>query len=160
GGDVLQGAPAAGEQGEPSFPEAAQGALEGVAGTGIDVKFPAAGRLPDGNHDADACALIAGVGRAGRPAAAAGQSAGREWARGAVMPCPEPGSTSETHSGNPCGARTAWTLPPWPWALPEYHKSMTSPFTLTAGSLHRSQAMTLPSRITCENPWSLARSSA
>ena len=35
GGDVLQGAPAAGEQGEPSFPEAVQGALEGVTGTGL-----------------------------------------------------------------------------------------------------------------------------
>jgi len=47
GGDVVEGAPAAGVQGEPSFPEAAQGALEGVAGAVIDVEFPAAGRLPD-----------------------------------------------------------------------------------------------------------------
>jgi hypothetical protein len=37
---------------------------------------------------------------------------------------------------------------------------MTSPFTLMAGSLHRSQGMTFPSKITCENPASLARSSA
>jgi len=39
GGDVLQCAPATGEQGEPAFPEAAQGTLDGVAGTGIDVQF-------------------------------------------------------------------------------------------------------------------------
>ena len=31
----------------PCSPEAAQGALEGVAGAVIDVEFPAAGRLPD-----------------------------------------------------------------------------------------------------------------
>ena len=30
GGDVLQGAPAAGEQGEPAFPEATQGTEQGV----------------------------------------------------------------------------------------------------------------------------------
>ena len=40
--------------------------------------------------------------------------------------CTEPGSTSETHIGNPSGASTAWMLPPWAWALPEYHRSMTS----------------------------------
>ena len=33
-------------------------------------------------------------------------------------------------------------------------------FALLAGSLHRSQRKTLPSSITCENPRSLARSSA
>src|SRR5215467_7136872 len=58
--------------------------------------------------------------------------------RAAVMSCTEPGSAGETHSGNPSGASTAWMLPPWVWALPEYHRSMTWPFTLTAGSLHRS----------------------
>jgi len=40
GGDVLEGAPAAGEQGEPAFAEAAQGTLESVAGTGVDIEFP------------------------------------------------------------------------------------------------------------------------
>src|SRR5260370_40941523 len=47
GGDVVKGAPPAGEQREPSFPEAAQGTLAGVAGAGIDVKFPAPRRLLD-----------------------------------------------------------------------------------------------------------------
>jgi transposase len=45
GGDVVEGAPPAGEQGEPSFSQAARGTLEGIAGTGIDVKFPAANDL-------------------------------------------------------------------------------------------------------------------
>src|SRR5436189_668347 len=44
------------------------------------------------------------------------------------MSCTEPGSTSETHSGNLPGAVTAWMLPPWVCALLEYHRSMTSPF--------------------------------
>jgi hypothetical protein len=34
GGDALEGAPALVEQGEPAFAEAAQGALDGVAGAG------------------------------------------------------------------------------------------------------------------------------
>jgi len=54
GGDVAQGTPPAGEQGEPSFPQAAQGALDRVAGTGIDIQFPPAGGLPDRDQDADA----------------------------------------------------------------------------------------------------------
>ena len=39
GGDVLEGAPAAGEQGEPAFAQAAQGTLDGVAGAGVNVEF-------------------------------------------------------------------------------------------------------------------------
>jgi hypothetical protein len=61
GGDVLQGAPPAGEQGEPAFAQAAQGPLDRITGAGIDVEFPAAGGLFDGNQDADARALISGV---------------------------------------------------------------------------------------------------
>ena len=66
GGNVLEGAPAAGEQGEPPFAQAAQRALDGVARAGIDVGFLAAGRLPDGNQDADAGAFIAGIGQGGQ----------------------------------------------------------------------------------------------
>jgi hypothetical protein len=39
GGDVLRGAPAAGEQGEAASGQAAQGTLDGVAGAGIDIEF-------------------------------------------------------------------------------------------------------------------------
>src|ERR1700758_5294930 len=67
------------------------------------------------------------------------------------MSCTEPGSTSEVHSGNPSGAKTAWTFPPWQCALPEYHRSMTSPLALTARSRHRSDSMTVPSRVKCGN---------
>src|SRR5207237_241749 len=86
GGDVLEGAPALVEQGEPSFAQAAQRALDGVAGAGADIEIPPI-----------------------------------------------------------CGL---------------YHRSMTWPFTLTAGSLHRSAGMIFPSKITWENPSPWARSSA
>jgi hypothetical protein len=48
GGDVLEGAPALVEQGEPAFAEAAQGALDGVAGAGVDIEVPPAGGLLTG----------------------------------------------------------------------------------------------------------------
>jgi hypothetical protein len=66
GGDVLEGAPAAGEHGEPAFAQAAQRALDGVARAGVDVEFPAAAGLLDGNQDADAGAFIAGIGQSGQ----------------------------------------------------------------------------------------------
>jgi hypothetical protein len=53
GGDVLEGAPATGEQREPAFAEAAQGPLDRVAGAGIDVEFPAAGWLLDRDEDGE-----------------------------------------------------------------------------------------------------------
>jgi hypothetical protein len=53
GSDVLERAPAASEQGKPSFPEAAQGALEGVAGTGIDIELPSISGLLDRDVNAD-----------------------------------------------------------------------------------------------------------
>jgi hypothetical protein len=42
GGDLALGAPVAGEQSEPAFSQAAQRALDGVAGSGIDIEV-----LPD-----------------------------------------------------------------------------------------------------------------
>jgi hypothetical protein len=38
GGDVLEGAPAAGEQGEPAFAQAPQRALDRIAGAAIDIQ--------------------------------------------------------------------------------------------------------------------------
>ena len=66
GGDVLEGAPALVEQGEPAFAQAAQGALEGVAGAGIDIQSLSAGGLFDGNQDANAGAVVAGAGQGGQ----------------------------------------------------------------------------------------------
>src|SRR5258706_14930992 len=69
GGDVLEGAPAAGKQGKSAFTQAAQRTQDGVAGAGIDVKFPASGRLLDRDEDAQAGAVVAGIsegGQAGR----------------------------------------------------------------------------------------------
>ena len=109
-------------------------ALDGVAGAGIDVEFPAASGLFDRNQDADARAVISGVGQGGQ--ARGGclvERAGRVWVRAAVMSCTDPGSAGETHSGNPFGASTAWMLPPWVWALPEYQTRQPSRRS-TAGS--------------------------
>lgn len=61
------------------------------------------------------------------------------------MSCTEPGSAGEIHSGNPSGRAMAWTSPPLRCALPEYHRSMTSPCTLTVFSRHLSVGITLPS---------------
>jgi hypothetical protein len=75
-GDMPEGAPAACEQGEPAFAQAAQGTLEGVAGAVTDVKFPAAGWLPDRDENAQAGALVAGIGEGGQSRYVAGTVAG------------------------------------------------------------------------------------
>src|SRR2546429_7701990 len=110
GGDVVKGAPPAGEQREPSFPEAAQGTLESVAGAGIDVKFPAARRLLDGNQDADARALIAGVGKGGQ----AGRGGRVERGQGMGAGCGDGVYRAGVHlrdpQRKPSRASTAWTL--------------------------------------------------
>jgi hypothetical protein len=61
-GDVLECPPAAGEQGEAAFAQAAQGSLQGVAGAGADVGFAVAGGIAQRDVDADACAFVAGIG--------------------------------------------------------------------------------------------------
>jgi hypothetical protein len=66
GGDMAEGTPATGEQREPSLAQAAQRALDGVAGTGIDMGFPAASGLFDGTQDADTRAVISRVGQRGQ----------------------------------------------------------------------------------------------
>src|SRR5271154_2099023 len=81
GGDVLQDPPAAGEQGEPSFSQAAQGTLDGVAGLGIDIKLSAAGWLFDGNQDPDPRAVVAGVGQGGQASGGGPVERGRAWTR-------------------------------------------------------------------------------
>ena len=71
GGDVLEGGPAAGEQGKSAFSGGAQPAQEKVAGALVDVEFSVRGSLflqgvLGGGVHADAGALVAGVGQAGQ----------------------------------------------------------------------------------------------
>ena len=113
GGDVVKGAPPAGEQREPSFPEAAQGTLESVAGAGIDVKFPAARRLLDGNQDADARALIAGVGKGGQAGRGSRVERGQGMGAGGGDVVHRAGPGRRDPQREPSGAMTAWMLPPW-----------------------------------------------
>ena len=37
----------------------------------------------------------------------------------------------------PPGVNSAWMLPPKPWALPEYQRSISRPFLLMVFSLHQ-----------------------
>lgn len=45
GSGVAEGAPAPGEQREPALAQAAQRALEGVAGAGVDIEFLVVGAV-------------------------------------------------------------------------------------------------------------------
>ena len=69
GGDVAEGAPAAG--GEPAFAQATQGTPEGVAGAGIDIQFPAASGLFDGDEMPMPAPSYPGSAKVGKSAAAA-----------------------------------------------------------------------------------------
>ena len=75
-GDGLHGAPAAGDQGERAFAEAAQRAEQGVAGTGTDIGVLPAGRQPDRGVDADADAVATTVTFGSRRTASSGSTQG------------------------------------------------------------------------------------
>ncbi|TDD89201.1 hypothetical protein E1202_11860 [Saccharopolyspora karakumensis] len=66
----------------------------------------------------------------------------------AVMSCMQPGSTGADHSGNPVWSVRTRTLPPWRWCFPEYQRSISRPCLFRVFSLSRSEANSLPSRIT------------
>jgi hypothetical protein len=55
---VLQRPPAAGEQGEPAFAQAAQRPLDAIAGAGIAIEVLAAGRLAHRDVDADPSSVV------------------------------------------------------------------------------------------------------
>src|SRR5262249_49011920 len=63
GADVLQDAPADGEQGEPAFARATQGTLSTVASAGMEVKFPTTGWLLARDEDADPGAVVPRAGQ-------------------------------------------------------------------------------------------------
>src|SRR5215472_5955459 len=81
GGDVLQDAPADGEQGEPAFTLEEHGMAKRVAGAGIEVNLLAAGWLLLGTRMPIRALSWSGSARVGRPVAAARYGAGRAWAR-------------------------------------------------------------------------------
>ena len=63
GGDVLEGCPPLGEQGESSLSAAAQAAQQRIPGAGAGVEFLVAGGLFHGDEDADSGALVGAVGQ-------------------------------------------------------------------------------------------------
>jgi hypothetical protein len=85
---VLHDAPAAGEQGEPAFAQAAQGTLKRVAGAGIEVKFPAAGWLLDRDEDADPGAVVPRVGEGGQASCGGPVQGGQGMGAGRSACCP------------------------------------------------------------------------
>lgn len=76
GGDVLEGAPALGEQGECPFAEAAQGSLEGVRGAGAQVGFRPVRWLFYRDADADSGTFVSGVGQGWQAAGGSGRGRG------------------------------------------------------------------------------------
>lgn len=103
---VLEGGPAGGEDGKAAFAEAAQGALEGVAGAVVDVEIGAVGWVLDGDVDAVACALVAGVGKDGG-GFGCGVGGGEHVGAGGLDAWTEPGSTLEVQIGIPFGVNRA-----------------------------------------------------
>jgi hypothetical protein len=65
-GDALEGSPAAGEQGEAAFAEAAGRAQQGVVGLVVRGEDLPVGGLLDRGLDALAGAVVAGVGQGGQ----------------------------------------------------------------------------------------------
>ncbi len=65
-GDPLECSPAAGEQGEAAFAEAAGRAQQGVVGLVVQGEDLPVGGLLDRCLDALACAVVAGVGQCGQ----------------------------------------------------------------------------------------------
>jgi hypothetical protein len=64
-GDVLQGAPAAGQEREAAFTDASSGALQCVVGLVVRGQGLAVAGLFDRGVDAQACAFVSGVGEVG-----------------------------------------------------------------------------------------------
>ena len=131
---------------------------------GIDIEFTPACGLLHRNMDPDARGLIA----RGRPRRAAAGGDPVETGQGVGTGGGDVMHRARFHVGGPQREPVraedrldvaAVAMRP-AVALPEYHRSMISPFTLMAGSRHRSAPMTVPSGITCGKPSSLSRSSA
>jgi hypothetical protein len=77
GGDVLEGGPALGQQGEPSLVTVVQVAEQCVPGAVVNVEFLVPGGVLEGDEDSDPGALIAAVGE-GRHSQAGGAVEGGE----------------------------------------------------------------------------------
>ena len=142
---MLDGAPSLGHQGEAAFALVAQGPQERVAGFRIDIEF-AAGWLFHRDVHARAGPFVSGIGEDGQVLQVRPGFGQDELASGGQV-VGVPGSTPETHSGTPRGAASACTFPAGRCALPEYHLSISFPFLLVFLSAHRSEEISVPSRI-------------
>src|SRR6185437_2864197 len=118
----------------------------------VDVEFAAGGPFHRDEH-ARAGPFIAGIGEY-RQVPEIGPGSGQDELAGGGQVRALPGSTSETRSGTPPGAASACTFPAGRCALPECHLSISFPFLLVFLSAHRSEEISVPSRIRSGSPWS------
>jgi hypothetical protein len=88
----------------PRSPQAAQAALEGVAGAGIDIKILAAGELLDRNVDADARAVIARIGQGGQPVRGGGIQRAEAVVRSRNQRSPSTARAKQSRARLPWGA--------------------------------------------------------
>src|SRR6266702_2874949 len=160
GGDVLEGAPALAEQGEPAFAEAAQGALDGVAGAGVNIEVAAICGLFDGYVDAYSGAVVARVGQGGQ-SGGGGVVEGRQGVgAGGGQVMHRSGLGGRDPQREPAGSGERLDVAAVAVSFSGVPQVDDLAFDADGGSLHRSAGMILPSRITWENPASLARSRA
>ena len=115
----------------PRSPRQRSERWQGVAGAGIDVEVPPVGGLLDRDVDADAGAVVAGVGQGGQAGGGGAVEGGQGVDAGGGDVVHRAGLGVGDPQREPVRGETAWMLPPWAWALPEYHRSMTSPLTLS-----------------------------
>ena len=135
-GDALEGSPAAGEQCEAAFAEAAGGPVQGVVGLVVRAEALPVGGPFDRRLDALACAVVAGIGQ-GRQVELGGSPVQRAddpgvTGYGQVVQVPGRGLGEEDR--RPSGRMTAWMFPPGARCFPEYQALIVSPLTLSVVS--------------------------
>lgn len=113
-------------------PRAAKRPLERVTGARTGIGVLAVWGVPDGDADADPGALVSGAGQGGQASRRGPVQGGQGMSAGSGDVLHQPGFRVGNPQREPPGAATACTLPPWPWALLAYRKSMTSLFALMA----------------------------
>ena len=101
--------------------------------------------------NADARAVIAGIGQGGQVSRGGQVQRGQGVDAGGGDVVHRTGLHGRDPQREPVRGEHGLDVAAVAVGLAEYHRSMTWPFTLTAGSLHRSQGMTFPSRILGES---------
>ena len=159
-GDVLEGGPALGEQGEPAFPAAAQVAEQRVAGAGSGVEFLVPGWFFDRGEDAYSGSFVAEVGQRRDSEGGGAVEGGQGVPAGGGQVVDRAGLGRADPEREAVGARDGLDVPAVAVRLTGVPGVDRFAFYAGRGSEQRSPAKTLPSRITCGTPSAIARSRA